>query len=249
MRRTELALGVLAALLASGPGCSDGRDQAEAILAQSTEVTFNTVAQLGPHRLESTIVTEHEDTGVRSSESLEITWADWDNFQVRQIRDGELRREVRVVDSRTWVWEGGRFERREDPEIYRGVLAQTWNTWGLATGSFSEQIGYDYAGEVVVEGRRARRFTLRLATDEELLEEEKGGAGPKRRPARFVPMAISGELVIDEATSVHLSAELEARLVSRGGGRERVVRFREVRSGFGERPEIPVPTRAERRRR
>lgn len=249
MKRTELIIGALVALLASGPGCTDEQPQAEEILAQSQEVTFDTVVQLGPHRLESTVVTEHKDSGKRTSESLEVAWADWENFMVRQVRDGDIQREVRVMESRTWVREGERFERREDPEIYRGVLAQTWNTWGLATGSFSEQIGYDYAGEVVLEGRRAHRYTLRLATDEELLDDEQGGSGPKHRAARFVPMAISGELVIDEATSVRLTARLEATLVSRGGGRERAVRFREVRSGFGQRPVIPEPTKAERKRR
>jgi len=248
VKRTEtiaarMTTALLLGLLALGAGCSLGGDSdADLILAQSSQVTFETVLQLGSNRMESTIVTEHAETGVREMESMEIAWADRDNFMVRQVHDGDVRREVRVLQGKPWVRSGDRFQRREDAEIYRGVLSQTWDMWGLAVGPFIDQVGYDYDGEVVIEGRRGHRYTLRLATDAELAAAHaESDATQGRRTARFVPMAITGSMVLDEGTAVRLLTEFEVRLVARGGGRERTVRFREARSGIGERPTIPSP--------
>jgi len=242
VKRTDIIAALLVGLLSLGAGCSGEKSGAEEILAQSSAVTFETVLQLGPNRMESTIVTEHAETGVREMESMEIAWADGDNFMVRQVHDGDVRREVRVLRGKPWVRAGERFVRRDEADIYRGVLAQTWDMWGLAVGPFVEQIGYDYDGEVVIEGRRGRRFNLRLATDEELAAAKAAmEADQGRRTARFVPMAITGSIVLDESTAVRLLTEFEVRLVARGGGRERTVRFREARSGIGERPTIPSP--------
>ena len=78
-------------------------------------------------------------------------------------------------------------------------------------------------------------------TDEEIAAAKEASGEQSSRTARFIPMAISGHVVLDETTAVRLQSEFEVKLVARGGGRERTVRFRETRSGIGERPRIPPP--------
>jgi hypothetical protein len=231
-------------LIALAGGCSRIEEAgAEAVLEQSHQVTFQTVLQLGPHRLESTTTTELLESGESESDSTEFAWADSENFMVRQIRDGEVRQEFRVLQNTPYVRSGERFDERDDAELYRGILAQTWDTWGAALEPFSEHVRYEYDAPVVVEGRRAHRYILRLPTDEEKQEAGRAEAAERtpRRTARYLPTEFTGAIVLDEATSVRLSAEFEGHLVARGGGRERAVRYREVRSGIGERPVIPPP--------
>jgi len=227
-------------------GCERGPSEVDLLLDQANALTFQAVAQIGPHHLEAVHVTEEVADGSEEIETMDLRWGDWDNFQIREIRDGEVRQEIRVVQGKAYVrTRDGRFKERRDAEVYRVKMSQVWNRWGLAMEPFSAAAAYDAGEQEIIEGRRARRYDLRLATAEELAaaEREREATGGQRRKRRQAPAALSGFMLIDEGSGVRLVAEMEGRLRAESG-RERVIRFRERRAALGETPVIEKPALA-----
>lgn len=211
-----------------------GPSAADELAGASTQVTLESAARLGPHRLEATIVNVEGSRETR--ETLELLWGDWDNFQARRLRDGRQRAEVRVIQRVAYARAGqGRFTRHEDAELYRTELGYSWNVWDQALGPFVGRIVWEVEDDdAVVEGRPATRYSLSLAEPAE---------GEEARPRADVPLSLSGEVVLDEATATRLSVEVEGRYLA-GGEDERGVKLKLMRSGLGQPPAIETPADA-----
>ena len=214
-------------------GCGEPVAEKEDLWDVSQKLTYRSVASLGPHHAEATA--SHERAGDRprmKTEVLDIRWGDWDNFQVRRSRDGQLTAETRVIQGVAMTRTGrAGFKQAKDAELYRVELGQTWNSFGLALAPFQWRLAARFEDEVVVEGRPARRYQVHL---EELAEgdPQKGN----------VPTALSGYVVLDGATGVRLLAEVEGTWLEQGrADRIWTTRYRLTRSGFGVPPNLLMP--------
>jgi len=236
LRLTKALLGVFGLTACGGePGV-----EVDAFLEASESVTFDTVTELGPHRLESVLSWER---GVRrggvSTETLELLWGDWDNFQVRRIRDGRMASEVRVVRGVAYSRSGsGRFRKANDAELYRVQLAGTWSYWERALEPFMGRVEAVRGEDAVVEGRAAYRYSIGLGP---LVPEM------ERRRAH-IPQALEGALVLDSALALRLSAELQGTYWESGDEERPVdVRLTVQRSDLGGFPDLKVPSNPRRR--
>jgi hypothetical protein len=214
--------------------------QLDEFLAASETVTFDTVTQLGPHRMESVLAWDRgASRGGGSTETLELLWGDWDNFQVRRIRDSRLASEVRVVRGVAYRRSGkGRFRQASDAELYRVQLAGTWSYWERALEPFMGRVEASRGEDAVVEGRSARMYEVRL------------GPPATQNRARRVhePASLRGTLILDAALALRLSAELRGRYLESGDPERPVdVRLTVKRSDFGGFPDLKPPSNARRR--
>ncbi len=217
--------------------CSSASVDTEALWDVSFQLTYASVASIGPHHAEATAV--HERGGDRPRKRIEVfdvRWGDWDNFQVRRSRDGKLLVEHRVVQGLAFGRSGrSGFRASSDAELFRVELSQTWNSFGLALEPFQWQLGAVYEGETVVEGRPAHRYDLTLAPLPEGQE-----------PRGHLPTHLGGFVVLDAATGVRLLADVEGRYLEQGReGREWTTRYHLTRSGFGIPPDLLMPQVAE----
>ncbi len=233
---TKVLVGVLWLTACRGEPGTD----ADEFLIASEAVTFDTVTQLGPHRMESILRWERgERRGGVSTETLELLWGDWDNFQVRRIRDARLASEVRVVRGVAYSRSGsGRFRRADDAELYRVQLAGTWSYWERALEPFMGRVEAVRGEDAVVEGRAAQRYEISL-----------GQADPEARGRRaHVPQSLSGAFVLDSALALRLSAQLKGTYLE-SGDEERPVEIRLTvqRSDLGGFPDLKAPSNPRRR--
>ena len=211
-----------------GPSVDD-----RALWDVSFQLTYASVASIGPHHVEATAV--HERGGDRPrkrTEVFDVRWGNWDNFQVRRSRDGKLLMEHRVIQGMPFGRSGrSDFRPSSDAELFRVELSQTWNSFGLALEPFQWQLDADPDGETVVEGRPARRYTLKLRP-----------LGEGERDRGHVPVSLEGTVVLDAATGVRLLVEAEGRYLEQGReDREWTTRYRLIRSGFGVPPDLLKP--------
>lgn len=214
--------------------CSGGPTSGkQALWDVSQQLTYASVASIGPHHTEATAV--HERSGDRprkTTEVFDVRWGDWDNFQIRRSRNGKLLMEHRVIQGVPYGRSGrSDFHESSDAELFRVELSQTWNSFGLALEPFQWQMSAEPDGDAIVEGRPARRYVLSLA---EL---------PEGTPQRgHVPVSLEGTIVLDAATGVRLIAEVEGRYLEQGrADREWTTRYRLTRSGFGIPPDLLKP--------
>ncbi len=224
---------LLPLLLASIAACGV-REQEQLDLAQaSTETTFATAEQLGPHRSLTSIrrTDRREGQPERTvDEVVEIAWADWDNFQVRRLVDGEAARETIVAGGRVWVRSGETWSAREDAEPHRMQLRTTWDTWDQSLGPMRDHLRLVPEAKDIVEGRPAMRYRLELLPEAE---------APRVRSSGWQPRSIQGTAWLDEATALHIKAELVA--VTERKGVTRTLAYTLQRAGFGEDPGISPP--------
>ncbi len=231
-------------LLFLGLSCSTGEEEevVDEYLAASESATFESVARLGPHHLESTTTIEKKVQGRThtSTETLDVAWGDWDNFRVQRIRDGRAASEVRVVQSVAYSRSGsGRFRQAEDAELYRLELGGSWNTWDRALEPFRGCVEAEAVGDTVVEGRPARQYALSLVSP--LAEECTRG---------HQPLSLEGYMILDRAHSVRLAAELQASYAENGDPDRQVSQHLVLsRADIGDFPVLEVPGRVRRLRR
>lgn len=232
-RGLALAL-LLAIILLFAASCNRGPSAAEALAAASRRVSFGTLAQLGPHRMQATVTRSEPGSADLDTETLELDWGDLDNFQVRRVRNGRVRSELRVLRGEAWVRVGSSpFNHYDDAELYRVELASTWNMFDQALSPFEGRIQLLDGQETVVEGRPAMRYTVALAPED---------AEPPKRGHR--PQSLSGEVVLDQATALRLTAKVEGTYLENGrADRSRQVRLELTRSEIGLLPAIEAPQR------
>lgn len=229
---------LLATLLLFASACHRGPSAAEQLAEASRRVSFGTLAQLGPHRLAATVTRGEPEGADVDTETLELDWGDLDNFQVRRVRNGRVRSELRVLRGEAWVRVGtSPFNHYDDAELYRVELASTWNVFDTALSPFQGRIQLLDGQETVVEGRPAMRYTVALA--------------PGEAPARgHVPQSLSGEVVLDQATAMRLVARVEGSYLESGrADRLRTIQVELTRSQLGLLPPIEAPQRERKRRK
>ncbi|NOY25518.1 MAG: hypothetical protein GXP62_06555 [Oligoflexia bacterium] len=225
----------MASLASCGlPKACDAPPPPEALLADaSSDVTFASVEMLGPHHYLSSLTRTDSRQGVPDrvvDEVVEISWQDWDNFQVRRLVDGDPQRETIVADGHAWVKTGDRWDARDDAEPHRLQLRTTWNTWDQVLASFQQHMKLVPAGDDIVDGRSASRYTLEMLPADQ---------APRPKSWGFQPISLQGTVWVDKATAVRLKVQLQA--VSRRQGLTQSVRFTLQRSNIGEFQEIRSP--------
>lgn len=204
--------------------CTPSEVGSDPLAEASTEVTFASVEQVGPHHMVASIRrTDARPGDERTTDELvELSWQDWDNFQVRRVVDGEATREVLVADGQAWVKVGDHWEERPDAETQRVQLRMTWNSWDSAIGPHRDHVQLVSEGRDVVEGRPATRYRIEMLPDEQR---------PKNQRWGFQPETASGQVWLDEASAVRLKAQLQT--TSRRGDLVRTTVFELQRSNVG----------------
>ena len=231
MKSPQLHVIVLFAL-----GCNEPEveDPAPSLTDVSEEITFKSVTSLGPHHMMATITRAEqweEGEADEHSETIELTWNNWDAFHFRRLVDGETRYESIVYDGQSYSrTQGAAWTTELDPESARLGLRTTWNVWESAFDSFGERIAYEEIGQSVVDTRSARQFRVVLAPIPE---------GKRIRRSRPQPEAIQGSVWLDEQTGVRLSASVTGTIqVSKA---RHLIHLQLARSGFGNEQNIVVP--------
>jgi hypothetical protein len=218
--------------------CGRGAASEESVLLASKQVSFESVAGLGPHRMSSTLSWDRGAArGGKTTETLELVWGDWDHFQARRLRDDRLATEVRVVGGVAYTRAGkGRFRRARDAELYRVQLAGSWSYWERALEPFRGVHVSAADGDERVESRPARRFVLSMIS-----------LAGNADHSTHRPQSLSGSFVLDEATAVRLRGEMEG-VYFEGGNEERPVAIELAleRADFGVFPDLSPPSRARR---
>ncbi len=215
--------------------CGGHSVEPQALWDVSLELTYASVASIGPHHTEATAVYERGGERPRKrTEVLDVRWGDWDNYQVRRSRDGKLLMEHRIIQGKAYGRSGrSGFRSSSDAELFRMELAQTWNSFALVLGPFQWRLSAEEDGEAIIEGREGTRYTLGLTE----LEEGAVSRG-------HVPVSLEGIVVLDAATGVRLFAEVEGQYLEQGReDRVWTTRYRMVRSGFGVPPDLLKPDR------
>ncbi len=204
----------------------------EVTLAEaSRQVTFASVESLGAHTYLATSTRTESRHGREVShheEVVEIRWQDWDNFSHRRTVDGRQAADIVVVDGIAWSRRlGGPWKQKNDAESSRVQLKTTWDTWEQTISAFGDQVVMTEGETEPVEGRSARHYTLSLS---EL---------PPAGDAATQPLALSGDLWVDEASAVRLTGKL-AGIIGREGYR-RQVELQIVRTAIGMPQNITLP--------
>jgi hypothetical protein len=193
----------------------------------SNEITFASVATLGPHfsvaSITQTDTWENGET-VIESETIELTWNNWNSFHFRRLVDGEMAYEAVVHDGVQADRNGqGPWQPEADGETARLDVRTSWNAWDQALETFRNRVIYADFGPSVVDGRPTRRYRVSLDPDR-----------PKRKGSRrtMAPISLGGEVFVDEGTAVRLAATINAE--AQQGARNRRIRLHIRRSKIGE---------------
>ncbi len=233
MRRGIVLTSIL--LLAS---CGGDEKAPPTLDVVASEITFKSVERLGPHHLLATIEQEDDWTnGGREAhdETMELAWNNWDSFHLRRVVRGSTMGE-------TIMSEGSAFSRNRntrwkaemDSEPARLRVQRNWNVWDTAMEVFDGRILLTETESSIVDGRAVQGFKVSLAPLP---------PGTRIRSGNLTPVSIEGEVWLDEATAVRLSADVTAKAEQDGLTRTVVLHLR--RSAVGEehtivRPQAPV---------
>ena len=219
-------------------GCSSETDSEAPVTIESVsqEITFDSVARLGPHhgvaditRTETREGTEPRET----SESIDIAWNSWTSYHFQRLVEGSPTFEVIAHEGQASSRDGrGPWRPDLDGEMARMDVYTKWNAWEEALGSFRERITFEDAGDTVVDGRPARRFKVGLAP---LSAREQR----RNNDRRLMPHRIEGEVLLDKATAVRLRESIEATEKRAGLTRKTVLSIR--RTAIGEVQAITSP--------
>jgi len=202
----------------------------------SQEITFDSVARLGPHRAISDITrtnTLGDSEPRETTESIDIAWNDWTSFHFQRLVEGLPTFEVIAHDGVASSRDGrGPWRPEFDGEMARMDVYTRWNAWDQALEGFRDRITLEDMGDTVVDGRPAQRFKVGLA---QLSEREQR----RNNDRRLMPHRIEGEVLIDKATAVRLRASIKAIEKKVGLVRKTTLSIR--RSDIGETQPISSP--------
>lgn len=212
--------------------CTEQSPEEEVTLAQASEqVTFASVENLGPHTYLATSSRTETRLGRELShheEEVEIRWEDWDNFAHQRTVDGRTVSEVIVSEGVAYSRRlGGPWKRRSDAESKRVELKTTWNAWEQSASAFGDQLIMTEVTADEIEEREARHFTLSLS------------AIPYEGDGAIAPLALSGDLWVDEASAVRLIGQLDGVLGSDGYRRQ--LKLQIARTSIGRAQDITPP--------
>lgn len=209
-------------LLACGDPPATVEDVAPLVPA-SSKVTFATVEELGPHRLDATIdrtTLVPDQNPLTTKEVIAVRWQDPDHWQARRSRDGAPIDQIVVWDHTAWEAVGkGKLVNRGDAEPFRVQLAATWDPWAAALESASEHVALTAAALEDVDGRRAWRHTVSVIPLAENVH------------ANWRVTAADGEVWIDERTAVRLVGKVHVSSEGKDRNREVLLQFAVSRIG------------------
>ena len=223
-------------LLASACEQDEPKEPPATIEKVSHEITFDSVARVGPHHSVSTIERvefRSGETVFRTLEATEIAWNSWESFHFQRAVDGEKNFELMVHDGKFASRNGrGPWTADMDGESARLDVYTTWNVWDEAFSSFKDRIAYEKIGSSVVDGRATEHFRVSLAPEPETKSKKVG-----RRTIK--PIRIEGEVHLDAQTAVRLSADVTATTAR--GSLERTTHLEIQRSKIGQNQPIAAP--------
>jgi len=210
-------------------GCGD-RDAATEpdLYTLSESVNFDAVTQLGPHEYSAEMKWEYGEPVTRTTtESVEILWGDWDNFQTTRRRDGRVVAQTKIVCGRPYVrTSADRYRTPPDGELYRVELRHGWNFWGRTMDPFRGQISVSEPAPERWEEREASQYDLSQSSNEALTPVEVGNA----------------RVLVDNATAVRLFGEFEGSYFDNGNQDKPVsVELEFRRTNIGRMPLIEAP--------
>ena len=189
--------------LALCAGCEPPPVVEQELVEASREVSFGDIANLGPHRLEASILRavildgQRDEVGV---DQVQLVWRDWDNFQLARRRGGQIISQVLVDGGSALVRKAsGQLVPAPDVEPHRVELRMAWDVWSLGLSVFDGLMSLEHRGDGQLDGRPASQYSVGLVPDGE------------RVKGRVVADSIEGTDWIDEATAVRLMAEVVGR--------------------------------------
>lgn len=197
-----------------------------AIAEASGEVTWESTALLGPHHYTASVETTQFDRP--STQTVDVLWADWDNYEIERRRDGRLNSRVLLLDGQVWQGDDNRMRTSENVELYRRELATTWNVFEEALRPFADVVVLEKTSETVVEGRPALVYAVSMKAD-------------VPTQSKSVPTELSGTVTVDEGTAVRLLADVSGTVVDHKGN-SKITRVILTRSEIGQVPELVAPT-------
>jgi hypothetical protein len=210
-------------------GCGGSGTSPEADLYTLSEsVNFDAVTLLGPHEYSAEMSWEYGDPVTRTTtESVEILWGDWDNFQTTRRRDGRVVAQTKIVGGRPYVrMSADRYRSPVDGELYRVELRHGWNFWGRILDPFRGQLSVGDPAVELWEEREASAYELSHNRDNEDLSVE----------------VESARLVLDNGTAVRLFGEFEGSYFDNGDESKPVnVELEFRRTNIGRTPTIIAP--------
>ena len=223
-------------LLLSACDVEEPKDEPPTIEKVSQNITFDSVARIGPHHAISSIQRTETRSGeevLNSLEATDIAWNSWDSFHFQRYLDGEATFEIIVHDGR-FVSRNGRGPWTADMDggAARLDVYTTWNAWDEALGSFKDRILYEEIEKSVVDGRATQLFRLSLEPDPDGSQKAKGRGVMQ-------PVHIEGSVHLDAQTAVRLSADVTA--VTQKGNLKRSVHLQIQRSQIGKTQPIEAP--------
>ena len=202
----------------------------------STEITYDSVARLGPHHATSSIERVESRGGeqVHSTlEAIDIAWNSWDSFHFQRALDGEASFEVIVHEGKSASRNGrGPWTAELDGESARLDVYTAWNAWDEALGRFEDRIVYEEIDASVIDGRDTKRFRVSLAV-------QKTDSKRKKSRRTLEPVHIEGTVHLDAQTAVRLHAEVKA--VAKQGDLRRTIQLKIQRSRLGQSQPIEAP--------
>jgi hypothetical protein len=221
------------------------RDQA------AKEVVFRTITELGSFVLNASV--ERRINSRIVAEATEIRWEDPDVWLLLRYRDSRLTQKVLVHGGVAWVGTES-LEKKEDAEPYRVMLGESWDPWKLTMEPFEEQLVLTEVRKEQLEGRTVRVFQIAVraeeAPKEEVIKEEavkeeavKEEAvkerSVKRHKKGWVVETASGEVWLDEQTSLRLKGDVVVDATQ--GKQAQNLHLSFSISGIGESARVPNP--------
>lgn len=177
-------------------------------------LTFTTLEQLGPYRMEASVERTLQYAGgepQRTLTTMQLAWRTPDQWELHRTRNGRPITHAIVYDGSGWLATGeGRMNRLNDAEPLRADLARTWDVWSETFGGLADRFAYTEVGLETVSGRPAEHHTVSLLPPP---AKVKG-----RHP--WVPTAVSGDVWLDEATSLRVQAKVSVSAEGKGQTQE-----------------------------
>ncbi|MEL7369986.1 MAG: hypothetical protein AAFN74_13790 [Myxococcota bacterium] len=131
------------------------------------------------------------------------------SFRVLQKdKDGDVTREAIFTNGVLYVRNGAKAKMRVQGIIndqHRAIREESWSPLKTFTGYFGPRLGLRQGRTRRINGRATVRYRLQLVDGPELIEVP-GMRGKKK------PIALSGDLYVDEKTGVPTQAKLQAEL-------------------------------------
>ena len=195
----------------------------------SESVNFDAVTLLGPHEYSAEMKWEYGEPVTRTtSESVEILWGDWDNFETTRRRDGRVVAQTRVVGGKAYVrTSADNYRTPLDGELYRVELRHGWNFWGRILDPFRSQLSVSDPAVDLWEEREASLYELSNT-------QIKGESSVEVETAR---------IIVDNATAVRLFGAFEGNYFDNGDQSKPVgVELEFRRTNIGRMPTIEAPS-------